>query len=183
MAAFFLIRYKLKVATNEEQQAEDQVHQKEMVDSPTSITSSDLEFGQQNATRNQLKGRHQPINDHNTDPIPGLIRVKVNSPAASAPPIYSTNPHLVQVGPFKGQPPTHLLARCHTLCIFLTALGFVLALMGIMCFAWDRLPLSVSVSSSFFMAMCTAAVAFILMKPYPEEGTLSGQIYYQDKGS
>lgn len=183
MAAFFLVRYKLKIAKNEEQQADGHVHE-EMVDSPRSFTPSDMERAKQDVSRN-LSRTYQPVhNDHDTDPIPGLIRVDVKpaiGPVQRA--IYSTNPHLVQVGPFQGKPPTHLLGRCHTFCIILTALGFVLALMGILCFAWDRLPLSVSVSSSFFMAMCVITGVFILLKPYPEEGALSGHIYYRGKGS
>jgi len=183
MAAFFLVRYKLKIAKNEEQQTDGHVHEKEMVDSPRSLTPNDMERAKQDVPGN-LNGTHQPIhNDHETDPIPGLIRVDVNPVIGSARrPIYSVNPHLVQVGPFQGKPPTHLLGRCHAFCIILTALGFVLALMGILCFAWDRLPLSVSVSSSFFMALCVITGVFILLRPYPEEGVLSGHIYYQDRG-
>jgi len=182
MAAFFLIRYKLKIATSEERQTNAHVYEKEMVESPTSDSprffASDKGETHQDVTNN-TKETHQPIhNDPNrdTDPRPGLIRVDVNSAARW--PIYSTNPHLVQVGPFQRQPPIHLLGRCHTLCVILTALGFVLGLTGILCFAWDRLPLSVSVSSSFFMAMCVISWVFIFMKPYPGEGVLSGHIYY-----
>ena len=182
MAAFFLIRYKLKIATTEERQTDGHVYE-EIVDSPIALTS-DMEKAHQDVNDN-TKGRHQPIhNDRNrdTDPRPGLIRVNVDSAAGSPRRlIYSTNPHLVQVGPFQRQPPTHLLGRCHTLCVILTALGFVLALMGILCFAWDRLPLSVSVSSSCFMAMCVISGVFILLKPYPGEGVLSSHIYYQGR--
>ncbi|OBZ69901.1 hypothetical protein A0H81_10379 [Grifola frondosa] len=55
--------------------------------------------------------------------------------------IWSSNPHIEQVGPFRrGQPPTHLLDHCHSLCMWLAAVGFVFALVGVLCFAWARLP-------------------------------------------
>ena len=68
--------------------------------------------------------------------------------------VWSSNPHLEQVGPFRrGQPPTHLLDHCHSLCMGLSAVGFVLAITGVMCFAWSRLP----PSSGIFASVCCAA--------------------------
>jgi hypothetical protein len=121
------------------------------------------------------KSQSCPI-EQDTDPIPGRFRMPFGSTQR---PIWSSNPHLVQVGPFQNYPPTHLLHRCHALCVILTTVGFVLALMGILCFAWDRLPLSVSVSASCFMAMCLLSGVFIVFKPYPPEGT-STNIYVFD---
>ncbi|KAI0079236.1 hypothetical protein K474DRAFT_1659284 [Panus rudis PR-1116 ss-1] len=80
-------------------------------------------------------------------------------------PIYSSNPHLETVGIFRrGHPPFHLLANCHALCMWLAAVGFVLALVGVMCFAWARMPHSVSIFASVCMGLCfcggmTAVVA------------------------
>ncbi|KAI0373403.1 hypothetical protein BV20DRAFT_1041875 [Pilatotrama ljubarskyi] len=74
---------------------------------------------------------------------------------ASLPPIFSSDPHLEQVGPFRrGQPPTHLLDHCHSLCMWLAAVGFVLALAGVLCFAWARLALSGGVFASVCVAVC-----------------------------
>lgn len=162
LAAFLLVRYKLKVARIEEAEAE-----KVVVDSPTSMSIDHAERAEQRRGYNS---------EHETDPIPGIIRLA--SPLSPTKPIYSSNPHLVQVGPFQGHPPTHLLGRCHALCVVLTVVGFALALMGILCFAWDRLPLSVSISSSAFMALCLFSGVYIWMQPEPEEGT-SSYIYYK----
>ncbi|KAH8087795.1 hypothetical protein BXZ70DRAFT_533173 [Cristinia sonorae] len=69
--------------------------------------------------------------------------------------IFSTNPHLEPFGPFRrGQPPTHLLENCHTLCMWLSAVGFVLALAGVVCFTWALLPGSVSIFASTCMGVC-----------------------------
>ncbi|CDO69311.1 hypothetical protein BN946_scf184976.g30 [Trametes cinnabarina] len=71
------------------------------------------------------------------------------------PPIFSSKPHLEQVGPFRrGQPPTHLLDHCHSLCMWLAAVGFVLALVGVLAFAWARLALSSGVFASICVAVC-----------------------------
>ncbi|KAI1791204.1 hypothetical protein LXA43DRAFT_1012828 [Ganoderma leucocontextum] len=68
--------------------------------------------------------------------------------------VWSATPHLEQVGPFRrGTPPTHLLDHCHSLCMWLSAIGFALAIAGVMCFAWSRLALSASI----FASMCCAA--------------------------
>ena len=165
LAAFLLVRYKLRVANIEEAEAEKPP--KTVVDSPISMSAEDAE-------RAELQRRGYN-SEHQTDPIPGIIRLA--SPLGPKP-IYSSNPHLVQVGLFEGHPPTHLLGRCHALCVVLTVAGFALVLMGILCFAWDRLPLSVSISSSVFMVLCLLAGLFIWMQPEPEEGT-SSFIYYK----
>lgn len=116
LAAFFLIRYKLKEATKQEHKVEE----------GTSVTPSTK------STSSSTPGNY----------------------------IFSRNPHLEQVGPFNGrdkQPPTHLLRRCHALCMWLAAIGFVLALMGIMCFAWAQMPMSVSIFSSICAGLCVVA--------------------------
>jgi hypothetical protein len=191
LAAFFLIRYKLKVADNEEKEAEkaEKDHDsKNIVESPTSMGSFSNHFAvdkdQEKAenfsisrtSKSMRKSQPCPV-EQDTDPIPGRIRVPSGS---TQHPIWSSNPHLVQVGPFQNHPPTHLLHRCHTLCVILTTLGFVLAIIGILCLAWTRLPLSVSISASCFMALCSFSGIFILLEPYPPEGT-SPNIYVFDE--
>lgn len=82
------------------------------------------------------------------------------SPTASmdgskTPPIFSSNPHVEEFGPFrKSQPPTNLLKNSHTLCMILSLLGFLLALAGLMCFVWAWLPLSARVFTTVCIAFC-----------------------------
>ncbi|PCH36538.1 hypothetical protein WOLCODRAFT_20602 [Wolfiporia cocos MD-104 SS10] len=74
-------------------------------------------------------------------------------------PIFHADPHIEQYGPFhrrKG-PPDDLLENCHTLCIWLAAVGFLLALAGVLCYAWARLPRSSGIFSSVCMAVCFVA--------------------------
>ena len=114
LAAFFLIRYKLSVATREERKIEGGV-----------------------GTRTQ-----------------------------SSSSVWSANPHLEQVGPFRrGTPPTHLLDHCHSLCMWLSAIGFALAIAGVMCFAWSRLALSASVFASVCCAACIVSGAAAVFWP------------------
>jgi hypothetical protein len=71
--------------------------------------------------------------------------------------ILARNPHLVQVGFFEGQgPPVQLLRRCHALCIWLVASGFILALIGIVGFVWEKM----SLAASIFATVCIG-VSFI----------------------
>ena len=75
--------------------------------------------------------------------------------ASSATPIWSSDPHLEQVGPFRrGHPPTHLLDHCHSLCMWLSIIGFVFALIGVLCFAWSKLALSGGIFASVCMGVC-----------------------------
>ncbi|KAI0356196.1 hypothetical protein OH77DRAFT_1423793 [Trametes cingulata] len=125
LAAFFLIRYKLTAAKREERKVES------------------------------------GLADPGT-PAPAPSRAPTTSPtttspehAAALPPIFSSDPHLEQVGPFRrGQPPTHLLDHCHSLCMWLAAVGFVLALAGVLCAAWARLARSGAVFASACVAVC-----------------------------
>ncbi|EMD33154.1 hypothetical protein CERSUDRAFT_118216 [Gelatoporia subvermispora B] len=117
LAAFFLVRYRLKEATREEVKIESGL-------SPIST-------------------RDMPSNIGRTD-SKDLPR-----------PIWSSRPQLEAVGPFRrGKPPTHLLDHCHTLCMWLAATGFLLAMAGVVSFAWARLPRSGSIFASACMAVC-----------------------------
>lgn len=163
LAAFFLVRYKLKIAKHEEaeiervlEENESEAHANCPIQSPVSAHSSfhlDSEKGDRLGPL--ARPDRRPNYDHETDPIPGAMRF--TSPITSRP-LVSKNPHLVQLGPRDSEPPTHLLSRFHSLCIFLATLGFALALMGILCFAWDSLPLSVSISATFFMGLCLSLI-------------------------
>lgn len=79
------------------------------------------------------------------------------------PPIYSTDPHLEQVGPFRRhEPPILLLDHCHLISMLLSLFGFALAMLGVMCYIWARLPLSARVVATAFVGagilMALAAV-------------------------
>ena len=91
--------------------------------------------------------------------------------------IWSTDPHLVHVGPFQGRPPTLLLARCHSLCVFLAFLGFLLALTGVISFSWDRLPRSISISISISTIFCFVAAILILIVP----STKTSHMFYESR--
>lgn len=82
-------------------------------------------------------------------------------------PIFSANPHIEEVGPFRrGQPPTQLLEHCHTLCMILAAVGFVLAKLGVICYVWAMLPLSARVVATVCMGLClTGFVGVIILPP------------------
>ena len=159
LAAFFLIRHKLAVAEKEEERAEEI-----LIESPKPTSPSDPE-----------KARHSwTVNDLFKDSgIRGRVRVSSSEDQI----IWSTNPHLVQVGPFQGQPPTELLSRCYFLCIYLSFFGFLLALIGALSFAWDRLPLSICISTTVLMGICMISGVLILIVP----STSTSHIYWNHK--
>lgn len=77
------------------------------------------------------------------------------------------NWHMEEVGPFGGgRPPIHLLKYLHTLCMWLSLLGFALALAGALCFTWEQLTISAGVFASICMGVSWAAalVAFLLAR-------------------
>ncbi|KAI0334966.1 hypothetical protein GY45DRAFT_1317414 [Cubamyces sp. BRFM 1775] len=82
-------------------------------------------------------------------------------------PIFSSDPHLEQVGPFRrGRPPTHLLDDCHSLCMWLAAVGFVLALVGVLAFAWAKLATSSGIFATICVVVCLASsVSAIFWQP------------------
>ncbi|TBU58192.1 hypothetical protein BD310DRAFT_948853 [Dichomitus squalens] len=96
---------------------------------------------------------HLSVAKHEERKVEGATHNGVETVSSSS--VWSSNPHLEQVGPFRrGQPPTHLLDHCHSLCMGLSAVGFVLAIMGVMCFAWSRMPLSASIFASACCGAC-----------------------------
>lgn len=162
LAAFFLVRYRLTVAEKEEAEAE-----KNLVDSPKSMSLNHLE---------KSRAWTSHTDDIHTDSRVGR-RVRVSSALSGDQIIWSTDPHLVQVGPFQRQPPTELVARCYSLCLFLSFVGFILALIGAISFAWDRLPWSISIFISILTVLCLVAAILILVFP----STKTSHIYYHPK--
>ena len=62
-------------------------------------------------------------------------------------------------------PPIQLLERCNYLCMFLTALGFTLEIMAILCFAWDQMGVVVSSFASGLTLFCLVASAIVMRPP------------------
>lgn len=114
------------------------------------------------------------------DPAPqrprNLSKCMANNRRLSEDPlIWSSNPHLVQVGPFQGKPPANILGRCHSLSIFLATVGFVLAVAGIGCFAWAKQTHSVSIFTVIWIAICVILGVGILIVPDIELDKWSGR--------
>lgn len=61
-------------------------------------------------------------------------------------------------------PPVQLLEECNQLCMFLTAVGFTLEIMGILCYSWDKMGVAVSAFASGLTLFCLIASA-IIMRP------------------
>jgi len=54
-------------------------------------------------------------------------------------------------------PPIELLERCHTLAVWMSVLGFILGVIGILAYAWVATPLAVSVFSTACLGVCFLA--------------------------
>ncbi|KAL4071278.1 hypothetical protein V8B97DRAFT_2007252 [Scleroderma yunnanense] len=183
LAAFLLIRYKLQEASREELIAEGH----KWASSPlhgsfrAKNTESDVEsarprrafsIAEESPSQSPTQGRQPilPLPKRSTSQFasestrPGLVR-RMSSVPRLEPPILSTNPHLEQVGllPWSRHVSSHLLSRIHTLCILFASIGFVLAIAGIVLYAWALQPIEVSVFTSAclggaILAMVTLAV-------------------------
>ena len=71
-------------------------------------------------------------------------------------------------------PFTNLLARCHSLCVFLTFLGFLSGVVGSISYIWDKLPRSVGISTSITAILLLVAPIFIIIVP----STKTSHIYH-----
>ncbi|KAF8704434.1 hypothetical protein AX14_014019 [Amanita brunnescens Koide BX004] len=151
LAAFFLVNYRVHEAKKDEVQAEGHT----FVETPLDIFEAvaDPTLQQQRVFKSH---HHMATHD------------KVDSP------IWSTNPHLVQVGPFLGQPPTNILGRCHSLSVFLATVGFVLGVAGIGCFAWSRQSLSASIFTTICIGTTATLGVCILAVPDIKPDELGG---------
>lgn len=90
------------------------------------------------SSKDSKKARHcrTSLDDPRTDHVGGG-RVRAHSPLVTRNRIiWFTRPHLVRL-----EPPTELLAHCHSLSVCLTFIGSLLAFTGTICFMWDRLSL------------------------------------------
>lgn len=163
LAAFALIRFKLTEATKKELRAESF-----SVASPNSVklepaTSDqnlplvDLPLPQPDY-RQEIHAFHpQPIDRSSS--IPEHTRVFIPPPR-----VFSTNPHIESFNSFHTRkPPMALLEHAYALSISMAAVGFVLVVVGIVCWAWSQLPGSVAIASTAAVGICTVAGAAILI--------------------
>lgn len=155
LAAFLLIRYKLKEASNEELFAEGRAKGFQITASPVdgSFHVHDIERDAQNNDAQKFDLENSPqmgTSDDNTETkySPPMLPRMGSTPAE--PPIFVRDPHLEQVGFWSPTISSHLLSRVHSLCILLAGIGFILAIMGIMTYAWALQPKEVSI----FVSVC-----------------------------
>ncbi|KAH7910030.1 hypothetical protein BJ138DRAFT_1153845 [Hygrophoropsis aurantiaca] len=165
LAAFLLIRYKLKEATKEEMMMEGI----QVVQSPLGGSLRVKTFERDGSESDGPKSPHAdaPPKTARSESADSQDRDRAGSLAVE-PPIITRNPHIEQVGPFRWNitltQSSHLLSRFHTLCIFLSAAGFVLAIMGIILYSWALQPIEVSVFATVclggaILAMLTLVVS------------------------
>lgn len=152
LAAFLLIRYKLKEASNEEIFAEGRAEGFIITASPVNgaFHVQDIERDANNDDAQKVDPENSPQTDSNTDTkyTPPAMRRMGSTPAE--PPIFVRDPHLEQVGFWSPTISSHLLSRVHSLCILLAGVGFILAIMGILSYAWALQSSEVSI----FVTVC-----------------------------
>ncbi|KAG1860849.1 hypothetical protein F4604DRAFT_1131027 [Suillus subluteus] len=152
LAAFLLIRYKLKEASNEELFAEGRAKGFQITASPVngSFQVQDIERDAQDNDAQKFDPENSGTLDNHTDTKcdPPALRRMGSQPAE--PPIFVRDPHLEQVGFWSPTISSHLLSRVHTLCILFAGFGFILAIMGIMAYAWALQSKEVSI----FVTVC-----------------------------
>ncbi|KAI6046436.1 hypothetical protein EDC04DRAFT_2630926 [Pisolithus marmoratus] len=173
LAAFLLIRYKLKEASRAELLAEGV----KLAASPLggSLRVQDIEkdiesvgmrraftIAEEQPTKTPVHIREPKI------PLPSRSPADNNHPVSRSmgsipePPILSRNPHLEQVGLFWFRNvSSHLLSKFHTLCITFAAIGFVLATAGIVLYAWAIQPREVYIFATACLAAAILAMGFL----------------------
>ena len=129
VAAFFLVRFRLHEAVHKEYEAElSGGSPKVFVGSTSQNPSPRVSISNADpagTTLSQKSSTEGPTINH-IEPPPRMV--------------YSTNPHLEQVGPWRGNaPPMRLLQNCHALCMMLSMVGFVPAIAGAMMYVWTML--------------------------------------------
>ncbi|KZO89949.1 hypothetical protein CALVIDRAFT_603309 [Calocera viscosa TUFC12733] len=189
LASFLLVGYKLKEAKKEQKEAETGIESPE--DDKTAKAEEGRGASQvpvqpvpPPAPPQSLNGDIFPPSAPNAPIVPG------NAPHASVPPLapsnspfhrpsfsgskpsdllpnlgipFSANPRMVQTY-FLGstKPPVHLLERLHACCTWCALNGFLLAFIGIICYAWAWHVRSVGIFTSACLAACLAAVVIFV---------------------
>ncbi|KAJ4483530.1 hypothetical protein J3R30DRAFT_1795430 [Lentinula aciculospora] len=167
-ASFFLVRFKVQEAKREERQVEAADSSFQHV--PTSKGSTILDMAAHNITRSPTSPRSN-ASIGNESP-PNEKARPLSKPQISS--IWSANPQLVQTGPFQRQPPINLLSRCHTLCLVATALGFILAMVGVLCYAWDGQSTTVAIITSTSICLCLLSCICIGL---PQQSAPSSRLF------
>ena len=138
LGAFLLISYKLQEAKREEMIMDGAT----MVKSP--FGDSVIRDVERDAVESALPRSLARINTQ-----PGLHNSATDGSNPVKSPVFSTNPHIEQVTSFASNLTSHrVLNRTHAVCIFLAAVGFVLAIIGILCYSWALAPRSVGIFTS-----------------------------------
>ncbi|KAF8520276.1 hypothetical protein BU17DRAFT_47005, partial [Hysterangium stoloniferum] len=70
--------------------------------------------------------------------------------------VWSSDPHLVirRVGHRRQEPPVNVLHKFHSVCVYITVVGFIMAAIGIICFVWAQQPRSVGIFTSVCVGVC-----------------------------
>ncbi|KIK67552.1 hypothetical protein GYMLUDRAFT_37707 [Collybiopsis luxurians FD-317 M1] len=185
-ASFFLVRFKVQEAKREERQVEA-ANPSSMQHVPTTKGSAILDAAAHTLThspktaspKSTMSARNGNASENgyatltNEKTPPPLAR---SSPIPN--PIWSANPQLVQCGPFQRQPPVNLLSRCHTLCLIATALGFILAMVGVLCYAWAAQARSVAIITTVSIGLCLLSCIFIIT---PQSNQPSERLFTYDQ--
>ena len=164
LGAFLLISYKLQEARREEMIMDGAA----MVNLP--FGDSIIRDVERDAVESALPrtlthintqpGLHNSVNSGITTSTPQ--RSGTNGSNVVRSPVFSTNPHIEQVTSFASNLMSHrVLNRTHAVCIFLAAVGFVLAIVGILCYSWALAPKSVGIFTSACLGLALLTM-FIL---------------------
>jgi len=80
--------------------------------------------------------------------------------------LWSSNPHIEQVGYFMPRrPPGSLLQQTHSIAVITAFSGFVFSIVGMVCYAWSQQARSVSIFSSACVGACLV-ISLIIIKPF-----------------
>jgi len=162
-ASFFLIRFKVKEAKREEQQVEGNSAQHSQ---PSPKGSTIIDMAAHHITGSPLS----TVSARNDT----LTHEKGRTESSRHSPVWSANPQLVTTGPFQRQPPVNLLSRCHTLCMVTTAVGFILAIIGTLCYAWAGQSTSVAIITSVTIGICLISCIVIVV---PQQSAPSSHLF------
>jgi hypothetical protein len=186
VAAFFLIRFKVKEAKREEAKVEAKSGDPNGLSTgvgpnPSSKGSILIDMAAKHITQSPTTASPRESSDQSSTtwanqehqekaPTPGR--------SESPPKIWSANPRLVQVGPYNRIPPIVLLSRCHSLCILFASVGFVLAMIGIIVYSWAQQSKAVGAVTSGFLGLCLLSSLTIIHTS--REHTGEGDVFTYD---
>ncbi|KAF8126346.1 hypothetical protein EV363DRAFT_1174555 [Boletus edulis] len=164
LGAFLLISYKLEEARREKLIAEGIPIANSRVQG---FVNNDVERGpinpglKQTLTSNDARSMMHMSASHNTTAtVPERIKWNTTHPVER--PVFSADPHIEQGVPYLSHESSHrLLCRTHGLCVFLAAAGFILAIIGILCYAWAFQPASVSTFASVCLGAALLTTVFL----------------------